>query len=173
MTRRLPVPDRLVKYLGLLLLILFIVTIPYVWIILTAFKRQVDAAAVPPKIFSPSSLKNFEKLFAGGKLTFARVLRGSFADNAIVKSARGEDRISGLSRLMGLTGSKQAKVEEGDCLAFGRLGLVEQFSKVEAVGLPVVDGAGAVQPVGLADQPLERPPLERCRCRPGCSGCRE
>ena len=39
----------------------------------------------------------------------------------IVKSARGEDRISGLSRLMGLTGSKQAKAEEGDTLAFGRL----------------------------------------------------
>ena len=32
---------------------------------LTAFKRQVDAAAVPPKIFSPTSFKNFEKLFAG------------------------------------------------------------------------------------------------------------
>ena len=58
----------------------------------------------------------------GGKLTFARVLRGSFADGTIVTSSRGgEDRIAGLSRLMGATGSKQPKVEEGDTLAFGRL----------------------------------------------------
>jgi len=49
----------------LLLVILFIVSIPYLWIILTALKRQVDATAVPPKIFSPTSFKNFEKLFAG------------------------------------------------------------------------------------------------------------
>ena len=51
--------------LTLLLLILVLVSIPYLWIILTAFKRQVDATAVPPKIFSPTSTKNFEKLFAG------------------------------------------------------------------------------------------------------------
>ncbi|MCW2283862.1 elongation factor G [Rhodoblastus acidophilus] len=57
----------------------------------------------------------------GGKLTFSRVLRGGFVDGGVVKSARGEDRISGLSRLMGLTATKQAKVEDGDCVAFGRL----------------------------------------------------
>ncbi|MCI4680316.1 elongation factor G [Rhodoblastus acidophilus] len=57
----------------------------------------------------------------GGKLSFARVLRGSFTDGALVRSGAGEDRISGLSRLMGLTASKQGKVEEGDCVAFGRL----------------------------------------------------
>ena len=57
----------------------------------------------------------------GGKLTFARVLRGSFQDGGAVKSAKGEDRISGLSRLTGLSGSKQGKVEEGDSVAFGRL----------------------------------------------------
>jgi elongation factor G len=57
----------------------------------------------------------------GGKLSFARVLRGGFADGATVKSARGEDRIAGLSRMMGLTTTKQPRVEEGDCAAFGRL----------------------------------------------------
>lgn len=57
----------------------------------------------------------------GGKLSFSRVLRGSFADGGVVRSARGEDRIAGLSRLMGLTATKQPKVEEGDCVAFGRL----------------------------------------------------
>jgi len=48
----------------LLVGLVFIVT-PYVWILLTAFKRQVDASAVPPKIISPTTMKNFEKLFAG------------------------------------------------------------------------------------------------------------
>jgi multiple sugar transport system permease protein len=51
--------------LVLLLAILVVVMIPYAWITLTAFKRQVDAAAVPPKFFSPTSFKNFEKLFSG------------------------------------------------------------------------------------------------------------
>ena len=37
----------------------------------------------------------------GGKLSLARVVRGAFADGQSVKSARGEDRIAGLSRLMG------------------------------------------------------------------------
>ncbi len=57
----------------------------------------------------------------GGKLTLARVLRGSFVDGALTRSARGEDRIAGLSRLTGASSSKQGKVEEGDCVAFGRL----------------------------------------------------
>ena len=52
--------------LVLLIAILVVVMIPYVWIALTALKRQVDAAAVPPKILSPTSFKNFEKLFSGG-----------------------------------------------------------------------------------------------------------
>jgi elongation factor G len=54
-------------------------------------------------------------------LTVARVLRGSFSDGGVVRSAKGEDRIAGLSRLTGLSGSKQGKAEEGDCIAFGRL----------------------------------------------------
>ena len=84
----------------------------------------------------------------GGKLTFARVLRGSFTDNAIVKSERGEDRISGLSRLMGLTGSKQARVEEGDCLAFGRLDHVatgDSFGDAKS-GVPAPAAAAAEPP---------------------------
>jgi elongation factor G len=57
----------------------------------------------------------------GGKLTLARVLRGSFSDGATVVSAQGEDRIAGLSRLMGSAVSRQPMAEEGDTLAFGRL----------------------------------------------------
>lgn len=46
----------------LLLAGLVIIAVPYLWILLTAFKRPVDAAAVPPMIFSPFTLKNFAAL---------------------------------------------------------------------------------------------------------------
>ena len=57
----------------------------------------------------------------GGKLSLSRVLRGSFTDGAAIISSHGEDRIAGLSRLMGATASKQPTVQEGDVVAFGRL----------------------------------------------------
>ncbi|MEA2547287.1 MAG: polyol transport system permease protein, partial [Chloroflexota bacterium] len=44
---------------------LVIVAIPYLWILLTAFKRPVDAASVPPEIFSPTTLANFQAVFKG------------------------------------------------------------------------------------------------------------
>jgi ABC-type glycerol-3-phosphate transport system permease component len=44
---------------------LVIVAIPYLWILLTAFKRPVDAASVPPEIFSPTTLANFQAVFHG------------------------------------------------------------------------------------------------------------
>jgi multiple sugar transport system permease protein len=50
---------------GLLLAGLVIVMVPYLWILLTAFKRPVDAAAVPPMIFSPTTLKNFQMALGG------------------------------------------------------------------------------------------------------------
>jgi multiple sugar transport system permease protein len=50
---------------GLLIAGLVFVAIPYLWILLTAFKRPVDAASVPPVIFSPFTLTNWEKLFSG------------------------------------------------------------------------------------------------------------
>lgn len=49
----------------LLVIGLIVVLVPYLWILLTAFKRQVDATAVPPVLFSPISFKGWEKLFAG------------------------------------------------------------------------------------------------------------
>jgi multiple sugar transport system permease protein len=45
---------------------LVLVAVPFVWILLTAFKRQVDAAAVPPKFFSPVTLANFTTLQGDG-----------------------------------------------------------------------------------------------------------
>jgi elongation factor G len=84
----------------------------------------------------------------GGKLSFARVLRGAFADGAQIKSARGEDRISGVSRLMGLSGSKQARIEDGDCAAFGRLDHVatgDSFGDVKN-GAPTAAAAASAPP---------------------------
>ena len=58
----------------------------------------------------------------GGKLSLARVLRGGFADGGTVLTSRGvEERIAGLSRLMGGSSSKQGRIEAGDTAAFGRL----------------------------------------------------
>lgn len=58
----------------------------------------------------------------GGKLSLARVLRGAFTDGATITSSEGlEDRISGISRLMGTTAVKQPRIEDGDAAAFGRL----------------------------------------------------
>ncbi|MGO9756260.1 MAG: elongation factor G [Roseiarcus sp.] len=58
----------------------------------------------------------------GGKLSLARVLRGAFADGATVVSSRGaEERIAGLSRLMGAASAKIARAEQGETIAFARL----------------------------------------------------
>ncbi len=49
----------------ILLVGLVFIFVPYLWIVLTAFKRPVDAAAVPPMIFSPITTMNFEALTEG------------------------------------------------------------------------------------------------------------
>jgi multiple sugar transport system permease protein len=59
--RQLAQGARLILLLGGLI----IIAIPYCWIFLTAFKRPVDAAAVPPMIISPFTLKNFQAIFEG------------------------------------------------------------------------------------------------------------
>ena len=87
----------------------------------------------------------------GGKLSLSRVLRGSFADGGSIFCARGgEDRISGLSRLMGATSSRQGRAEEGDTLAFGRLDHVasgDAFSDSKAGAVAITDIGAPPQPV--------------------------
>jgi elongation factor G len=86
----------------------------------------------------------------GGKLSLARVLRGSFADGTHVLGSRGgEGRIAGLSRLMGAATVKQAQALEGDTLAFGRLDAIatgETVSDVKAAPAALAHIA-APQPV--------------------------
>lgn len=58
----------------------------------------------------------------GGKLSLSRILRGSFMEGQpVVSSSGGEDKIAGLSKLLGSTAAKQSKGEAGETLAFGRL----------------------------------------------------
>jgi len=56
--------NTIVRFAILLGGLVFII-VPYLWIILTAFKRPVDAAAVPPEIFSPFTTKNLSALVEG------------------------------------------------------------------------------------------------------------
>jgi multiple sugar transport system permease protein len=55
--------------LALLAAGLVLIAVPFLWIILTAFKRPVDAAAVPPKFVSPVTLSNFTTLQQDGFFT--------------------------------------------------------------------------------------------------------
>ena len=58
----------------------------------------------------------------GGKLSLARVLRGAFADGAGVVAASGvEERIAGLSRMVGAATTKITKAVAGETIAFSRL----------------------------------------------------
>ncbi len=58
----------------------------------------------------------------GGKLSLARVLRGTFPDGVTVTGSNGgEARIAGLQRLMGAMSTKISRAEEGDTAAFQRL----------------------------------------------------
>ena len=58
----------------------------------------------------------------GGKLSLARVLRGSFPDGGGVVSSRGgEERIAGIARLIGAVSTKLPRADEGDTVAFARL----------------------------------------------------
>lgn len=89
----------------------------------------------------------------GGKLSFARVLRGAFADGESVSNGQGEQRIAGISRLMGASSSKQEKIAEGDSAAFGRLesfATGDSFSDAKSAAkmtLPAIAGPQIAPPV--------------------------
>jgi elongation factor G len=98
----------------------------------------------------------------GGKLSLARVLRGAFADGASVIGARGaEERIAGLSRLMGAASTKIARAEQGETVAFARL---EQI----ATGDRFSDAKKAPEPAIVARPPP--PPPNPPRAGKGSNG---
>lgn len=67
----------------------------------------------------------------GGKLSLARVLRGTFTDGATVYGASGQDgRIAGLFEMFGAETRKLDSAGEGDTVAFGRL---EDFATGETI----------------------------------------
>ncbi|MCP8937059.1 elongation factor G [Alsobacter sp. SYSU M60028] len=58
----------------------------------------------------------------GGKLSVARVLRGSFKEgDTVIGSGGVETRVGGVQRLVGQAGVREPEAKEGDVLAFGRL----------------------------------------------------
>ncbi len=58
----------------------------------------------------------------GGKLSIARVMRGTIKDNDTIVGSRGQEaRIAGVSRLTGASVAKVPLAEAGDTVAFGRL----------------------------------------------------
>lgn len=57
----------------------------------------------------------------GGKLSFARVLAGSFTDGGDASGPHGEERIGGLFSLLGTETRRKPAAVAGDTVAFGRL----------------------------------------------------
>ena len=83
----------------------------------------------------------------GGKLSLARVLRGGFADGATVVGSRGEEeRIAGMSRLMGAMSQKLAKAEVGDTVAFARLDKVATGDRLTDSRKPTETASPVVAP---------------------------
>lgn len=79
---------RVVTY-GLLLILLFVILVPYLWLLLTSFKDRVDAFAIPPKLFFVPTLDNYrvaflDKGFLGNVVNSAVVATLSTAISLIV-----------------------------------------------------------------------------------------
>jgi len=72
---------------------------------------------------APSAAHVFKTIHTehGGKLSLARVLKGSFTDGASVFGPQGDGRISGMFSVLGQEPSKTGAPTLGDTVAFGRL----------------------------------------------------
>src|SRR3990170_2483844 len=68
----------------------------------------------------------------GGKLSLARVLKGSFADGLTVHGGADDERISGVLSLMGQEPVKRGEAIAGDTVAFGRLDSVKTGDTLSA-----------------------------------------
>lgn len=85
----------------------------------------------------------------GGKLSLSRVLRGTFADGQqVVSASGGEEKISGLSWMLGAAITKQSKAEAGETVAFGRL---EGAATGDAVSADTRNGAAVLPKVRAPD----------------------
>jgi elongation factor G len=82
-----------------------------------------------------------------GKLSVARVLSGSFSDgDTVAVTGGGEQRISGIARLLGQGVVRIAKAAAGDCVAFGRL-------ETACTGAAVGPAKAQPSPVVVVSQP--------------------
>lgn len=81
----------------------------------------------------------------GGKLSLARVLRGTFVEGQpVVSASGGEEKIGGLSWMLGAATAKQTKAEAGETVAFGRL---EHAATGDALSGDTRNGAAALPKV--------------------------
>jgi elongation factor G len=96
----------------------------------------------------------------GGKLSLARVLRGAFADgSSVIGSRGGDERIAGLSRLMGGASAKIARAEEGETVAFARLERIatgDRFSDAKKPPEPAAAPAPPAPTQSIAVQVKDR-----------------
>ena len=83
----------------------------------------------------------------GGKLSIARVLRGAVADGQTLLSPHGEDRVSGLSRLMGAAAVKATEAKEGEVVALGRLDHAQTGEMIVADGRADAQALATAAPV--------------------------
>jgi elongation factor G len=81
----------------------------------------------------------------GGKLSIARILRGTFAEgDGVIGSLGAQSRIAGLTQLKGVTQARIAEVAEGDVAGFARL---DPLHTGEAVSTGRERPAAAASPV--------------------------
>jgi multiple sugar transport system permease protein len=76
---------------GLLLVLLFIILVPYLWLVMTSFKDRVDAFAIPPKLLFIPTLENYRVAFLDKQFI------GNVVNSAVVASLS-----TGLSLLAGV-----------------------------------------------------------------------
>jgi elongation factor G len=83
----------------------------------------------------------------GGKLSVARVLAGVFQDGETIQSSSGgEERITGISRMVGQSLLRIGEARAGDCVAFGRLDGV-------ATGMAIGLARGRPRPAAAVERP--------------------
>lgn len=120
----------------------------------TARRLSVDPRKAAAYVFKSVHTK------AGGKLSFARVLCGEFADNATVYGPAGNDeRAAGLFSIRGEETAKRGPAKAGDVVAFGRLESIQSGQTITTVkgGIGNVSAPAAPEPavaigLGLKDR---------------------
>ncbi len=100
---------------------------------------------------APSAAYVFKSVHTahGGKLSLARVLTGEIPDGATVIGPDGEDRVGGISSLLGQETRKRQSAKAGDTVALGRLDHIKTGDtiSIDRNGAPQIETPPPPQPV--------------------------